>query len=166
MDLIKKYMSRWIRINPVVITISVYFLFLIPLFVKDIKQIQRYYKGERINVKGAVKELAAKKGQKDIIVGYGLTTGPLRYYVDYYNIPRSQLLILEWEKGDGTYSIHRLLKAAKGGDNIWYIFGGAVTAAMGVVGIFLPTVTHIEDGRQVSKLVVEKESISTAKVGD
>jgi DHA3 family macrolide efflux protein-like MFS transporter len=45
------------------------------------------------------------------------------------------------------------------GVQTWFIIGGVVTIAMGIIGVFVPAIMHFEDGRVVAKPAEIEESV-------
>jgi DHA3 family macrolide efflux protein-like MFS transporter len=52
------------------------------------------------------------------------------------------------------------------GVRTWFIAGGILTLLMGVVALFIPSLLHIEDGRQVKKAPVQGQAPSVSSLAD
>ncbi|MBN1903176.1 glycosyltransferase family 39 protein [Candidatus Sumerlaeota bacterium] len=114
--------SSW-RLNPLYLKIFLYSLFLAPQIYKDANLINRHYRSKGINVKDAVKCAAENMSSNDVIATYGVTHGPVQYYLNRLGVPLERYQELKWEKGDGLRSVQILLKSLEAGGAVWYIFG-------------------------------------------
>lgn len=122
-DFINSLLNKRVNRNPVRTALCVYAIILIPILYNNMRMLKSNYKHKGTDVKSIVETFSKEHQPEDIVGAYGLIVGPVRYYIQYFNIPLSSFKTFRWEKGDGTRTIQVMQKAALDGGNIWFIFG-------------------------------------------
>lgn len=102
---------------------ATYVALVLPLIVANGNALIRYYGGERMNYKDAVKEFLRQAGPRDVLAAYGLSYLNVNYYFRQHSTSPHQLVNLPSASGTGLLSLHKLKRQCYERPGVWFIQG-------------------------------------------
>jgi hypothetical protein len=121
-------------------------LFIAAFTLANVQSLIKYYPGERMNYKGAVRDFVWKSknaallgayGKRynmltldaivepgdAILAGYGLSHYSANYYFDYFGLPKENIVELPQMRGTGVGAINRLRQLCARHRSVWFVTG-------------------------------------------